>query len=72
MLLELRGDVLGERIARVVHRAQQTFDLEPRIQMRTNFANGLHEIRQTLERIVFALHGNQHRIGGAQSVQRKQ
>ena len=72
MFFELGRDVLRERVARVVHRAKEPFDLEPRVQMRAHLADRLHEIRQTFERVVFALHRNQYGVGGAQAVQRQQ
>ena len=72
MPLELGGDVLRERVARVVHRAQQALDLEPRIEMRAHLLHRLHEIGQTFERVVLALHRDQHRVGGAEAVQRQQ
>ena len=47
-------------------------DLEPRIEVRAHFLHRLHEIGQPLERVVLALHRNQHRVGRAQAVQREQ
>jgi hypothetical protein len=42
--LEFRRDVQRERIARVVHGAQQPFDLERRIQVSAHFLDRLHQI----------------------------
>ena len=70
--LQLGGDVLRERVARVVHGPQQPLDLERRIEMRAHLLDGLHEIRQPLERVVLALHRDQHRVGRAKAVQREQ
>jgi hypothetical protein len=72
VLLELGRDVLRERVARVVHRAQQALDLEPRIEVRAHLLEGLQQVRQAFERVILALHRDEHRIGGAQSVQRQE
>jgi len=72
VLFELRRHVLPEGVSRVVHGAQQPFDLEPRIEVRADLADRLHEIRQPFERVILALHRDQHRIGGAEPVQRQQ
>src|SRR5438034_5523347 len=50
VLLQIGRHVERERVARIVHRAQQSFDFEPRIQMRTDAADGLDKIGQALER----------------------
>ena len=72
MLLELGGDVERERVARVVHRAQQALDLEPRVQVRAHFLHRLHEVGQSFERVVLALHRDQHRVRRAEAVEREQ
>ena len=40
--------------------------------MRAHFLDRLHEIGQAFERVVLALHRDQHRVGGAQAVERQQ
>ena len=72
VLLELRGDVQRQRVARVVHRAQQPLDLERGIEVRAHLLHRLHEVRQAFERVVLALHRDQHAVRGAQAVQREQ
>ena len=44
MLLQIRGHVEGQRIARIVHCAQQALDLELWIQMRAHPSDRLHQI----------------------------
>ena len=44
MLLQIRGHVEGQRIARIVHRAQQALDFELWIQMRAHASDRLHQI----------------------------
>ena len=72
MLLELGRDVLRERVARIVHRAQQALDLEPRVEVRAHLLDRLDEIGKSFERVVLALHRDQHRVGRAQPVERQQ
>ena len=40
--------------------------------MRAYAADGLHQVGQALERVILALHRNQHAIRGAQAVEREQ
>src|SRR2546428_4872589 len=72
VLLQIGRHVERERVARVVHRAQQSLDFELRIQMRTHAADGLDQIGQALERVILALHRNQNAVRGAQTVEREQ
>ena len=72
VLLQLGGDLLRERVARVVHRAQQPFDLERGIQMRAHFLHRLHEVGKAFERVVLALHRDHHGVRRAEAVDREQ
>jgi len=72
MLLELVRDLLRQRHARVKHDAQQTDYLQVRIQVGRDFLDGIGKIGQTFQRIVFALHGDDHAMGGAQAIQSQQ
>src|ERR1019366_2552773 len=72
MLLQLRRDLLRERVARLVHGAQQALDLEPRIEGLAYLAYGLYQVAQALQRVVLALHRNHHRLGRDQAVEREQ
>ena len=65
VLLQIGRYIQRERAARIVHRAQQSFDFQLRIQMRTHAADGLDQIGQALERVILALHRNQHAVRGA-------
>ena len=54
MRLELFGNVVGQAAARVVHGAQQTFDLQTRIECLTDALDRVDQIGQTLERVVLS------------------
>src|SRR6266853_4107319 len=56
VLLQLRGHLLRECIARVVHGSKQPFDIELRIQVLADLLDRVDEIGQPLERVVLALH----------------
>src|SRR6266849_3270990 len=71
MLLQLRRHLLRERIAWIVHRSKQPFDIELRIQVLADLFNRVHEIGEPLERVVLALHRDHHRIGCDQSIHRE-
>src|SRR6266540_1166962 len=72
VLLQIGRHVERERIARIVHRAQQSLDFEPLIQVRAHAADGLDQIGQAFECVILALHRNQHAIRGAQAIEREQ
>src|ERR1700737_1801860 len=72
VLLQIGRDVERQRVSRVVHRTQQALDLQLRIQVRADLADRLHEIGEPYERVVLALHGDEHAVGGAESVEREQ
>src|SRR3954470_1945527 len=46
MLLQVGGHVQCQRVAGVVHRPQQTFDLELLIEVGADLAHGLNQVRQ--------------------------
>src|SRR3989442_663002 len=56
VLLQLRRHLLRERIARVVHRSKQPFDIELRIQVLAHLFDRVHEIGEPLECVVLTLH----------------
>src|SRR5581483_11027070 len=68
MLDELRRDVVAEIVANVVHRAQQAFDFEVRIEARTHRLDRVEQARKTFEREIFALDRDQHAVCRRQRV----
>jgi hypothetical protein len=68
MAFEFAGNLLGQRALAVVHGAQQAFDFEPRIEVVAHLAQGFDEVGQAFQRVVLALHRDQHGIGGDQGV----
>ena len=68
VLEQLRRDLLRERVARIVHGAQQSLDLQAGVQVRTHPFDGLHQVAQPRQRIVLALHRDHHRLGGGKPV----
>src|SRR2546423_627859 len=69
VLLQLGRHLLRERIARIVHGSKQPFDIELRIQVLADLLDGVDQIGEPLECVVFALHRDHHRIGCHQPVQ---
>lgn len=56
----------------VEHGDHHTLDLQARILLPPNLPNRPHELRNALEREVFALNGNKHAVRGNQRVDRQQ
>jgi chromosome partitioning protein len=63
--------LLLQRDARVKHDAQQTDDLQVRVQIGVNLLDGVDQICQTFQREILALHGHNHAVSAAQAVQRQ-
>src|SRR5580698_4157769 len=72
MLLELLRHLLLQRDARVEHDPQQPDHLQVAIQVRVHLLDRVDEVRQPLQREVFALHGYDDAIRRAQAVERQQ
>ena len=68
VLDELRRHLVGEVVARVVHGAQQPFDLQLRVQAARTCSIVCTRALKPFERVVLALHRHQHRVGGDQRV----
>src|SRR5574340_1144549 len=62
MLLDLVRHLLRQCAARVVHHAQQALDLDARVEPLFDFFDGGDQIGQPLQRVILALHRNQHRL----------
>ena len=62
---------VGEIVPRIEHRAQDAFDLELRIHRRLDLLDGADQRRQPFERVVLALHRDQHALRRDQRVQRE-
>ena len=69
MRLELLADLLLQGDARVEHHAQQADQLQVAVQVGVNLLDGVGQIGQAFEREVFALHGHDHALRGAQAVE---
>ena len=68
MLLQLRGDIVGQADARIVHGPQQPLDLQRRVEQLADALDAVHQVGQPLQRVVLALHGDDHAVGGGQRV----
>ena len=65
---ELRAHLVGEVVAGVEHGAQHALDRELRIGGHADLFHGGEQRRQPLERVILALHGNEHAVGRDQRV----
>ena len=72
MVLELFADLLLQGDARIEHDAQQTDDLEVRVEVGVHPLDGVDQIGQALQRKILALHGHDHPVRCAQPVEREQ
>ena len=54
--------------ASVDHRQQHSGDRQPRVQARADELDRVEELGETLERVVLALHGNEHAVGRGERV----
>ena len=61
-------DLVGLSQARVVHRQQEAFDFEGRVQLRLDDLDGVQQLADAFEREVFGLHGDDDRVGGGKRV----
>ena len=64
--------LVGESQAAVVHCQQESFDFEQRVEFRLYDFDGVEQFADAFEREVFALHGDDDRIGGCKCVHRYQ
>src|SRR5712672_1044574 len=69
MLSHFIRDFVAETISRVEHREHQALQFETRPQRRTDFVDRAEQRAKPLERVVLALHRNQHRIRRDESIQ---
>ena len=70
--LDLLGYLHGQIGAAVIHSQQHAFQFQRGIEGAFDDADGVHQIAETFQSEVFALHRNQHAVRGAQAVQRQQ
>ena len=68
VLDQLRGDLVRQVVPRIEHRAQDAVDLQAWIRPGLDLLDGIDEGREPLERVVLALHGDQHAFGRHQRV----
>ena len=71
MLLELLTDLLLQGDARVKHDTQQANDLQVAVEVGMHLLDGVHQVGDTFQRKVFALHRHDHAVRGAQAVERE-
>ena len=57
---------------RVVHRQQEAFDFEGRVQLGLDDFNGIQQFADAFQCKIFRLYGDDYRIGGSQCVDRNQ
>ena len=71
MLYQLRRHVVREVVAGVEHGPQDAFDRQPRVDALADLLDRRHQARQPLERVILALHRDQHRVRRRQAVERQ-
>ena len=71
MRLELVADLLLQGYARIEHHAKQADDLQIIIEIGLDLLDGVDQIRQAFQRKVLTLHGHDHAMGAAQTIQRQ-
>src|SRR5882762_9615614 len=69
MLSHFVRDFVAETIPRVEHRQHQALEFETRPKRRLDFVDRAEQRAEPLERVVLALHRNQHRIRRDESIQ---
>ena len=60
VLGELLRYFAGEIVARVIHGAQQAFNLKLRVKRGSDLLDGFEQIRESFQCLIFALHGDDH------------
>ena len=65
---QLRAHLVREVVAGVEHRAQHSLDRELGIGGLADLVDGVEQRREPLERVVLALHRDQHAVGGDEGV----
>ena len=68
---EIGRDLFRERGAVVIHRQQNSFDCERRVDCAAQSRQRIEQLGNTLEGQEFALNWDEHRIAGCQSIHRK-
>ena len=66
------GNILGEIGALIEHGEHDALDGEPGIEILADTFDGVEQLANAFQGKVFGLHGNQHGIGGNQSIEREQ
>ncbi len=72
MLAHVEGDELAQIVTAVVHGQHHALQFEPRVQSPPDPLDRAHQLAQAFERIEFALHRHQCRVGGDQGVDGQQ
>ena len=62
VFFDLVGDLVGQSEPRVVHRQQESFDFQRRVEFRLGHLDGVEQFPEPLECKVFALYGNQDAV----------
>jgi len=72
MALHFLRDLLLQRHARIEHHPQQPNDAQVPVEVGMHALDGVGQIRQALQRVVFALHRNDHAVGAGERIEREQ
>ena len=67
MFAYLVHDLVVQAVAHI-HRQQETLDVERRVEAALDLADGVQQLRKPFEGEVFALHGDEHCIGGREDI----
>ena len=71
MLADFARDLMTKTIARIEHREHQAFEFERRPQLLLDALDGAEQRSETFERVVLALHRDQHGVGSDESIKGK-
>ena len=72
MPLHLVINLVGQTQAAVIHRKEKTFNFQSGIQPLLNHAYGVEQLADTFQSEIFALHGNDYRIGRRKGIHRNE
>lgn len=72
MAFHLIVNLVGKAKARVVHRQQESLNLQFRVQLAFDNTDGVEQFADTLQCEILTLHGDDDGIGGCQRIHRNQ
>ena len=61
-------DLVGEVVPAVIHGQEDALPVKVRVKALLDQGDGLQELRETLHRVILALEGDQHGVGGREGI----